>query len=500
MVDSYENTLLIKRVPSGITGLDEILKGGFLEGGVYIVQGAPGTGKTILGNEVCFRHAAAGGRAAYVTLLAEMHTRMLQHLRSMAFFNEALIPEALYYISAFHTLESAGLKGLIDVLRREIKGHAASLLMLDGLVAAQESAQSDREFKKFINEIQAHAGAYDCTVLLLTSSGLHTVSAEHTMVDGVIELEDKLFGVRPERSLTVRKFRGSGFLRGRHAFRITAEGIKLFPRIEAAFARPSREDVCAGRLSSGVQGLDEMLGGGLPAGSATGVLGCSGSGKTTLGLQFMSLCTAAEPGLYFGFFENPAALARKAQTLVPAFGDAVQRGDVEMLWQPQHEHIIDELAYRLLAAVRRRNVKRLFIDGLGSLIESGTYPERTGRFLACLVNELRARGATTLLTMQTPQVLESPSSSPGLAQVGELQALLDNLVRLRLIENRSGLRRLLSIGKVRDSSHDMRVCEFAITAHGIRLAGILPPGDGKDLGTAGGEPAASPATPAGGGS
>jgi circadian clock protein KaiC len=497
MTDSYENTLLIKRVPSGIAGLDEILKGGFLEGGVYIVQGAPGTGKTILGNEVCFRHAAAGGRAAYVTLLAEMHTRMLQHLRSMAFFNEALIPEALYYISAFHTLESAGLKGLIDVLRREIRGHAASLLVLDGLIAAQESAQSDREFKKFINEIQAHAGAYDCTVLLLTSSGLHTVSAEHTMVDGVIELEDTLFGVCPERSLTVRKFRGSSFLRGRHAFRITPEGIQLFPRIEAAFARPSREDVSRGRLSFGLEGLDEVLGGGLPAGSATGVLGCGGSGKTTLGLQFLSPSTAAEPGLYFGFFENPAALKMKAHRLDLAFGASVQRGDVELLWQPQHEHVLDELAYRLLAAVRRRNVQRLFIDGLGPFLASATYPQRAGRFLACLVNELKARGATTLLTMEIPQGPENPSSSPWLT--GGLWALVDNLMYLRLIEHCSGLKRLLSIGKVRDSGHDMRVWELLITDRGIRLAGVSPPGKGNVTSVAR-EAAASPTTPVSGGS
>jgi circadian clock protein KaiC len=245
---------------------------------VYIVQGAPGSGKTILGNEVCFRHAAAGGRAAYVTLLAEMHTRMLQHLRSMSFFDESVIPSELYYISAFHTLESAGLKGLIDVLRREIKGRSSSLLVLDGLVAAQETAQSDREFKKFINEIQAHSGAYDCTVLLLTSSSLETVSAEHTMVDGVIELEDRMHGMRTERGLTVRKFRGSGILRGRHPFHITAAGLQLYPRIEAAFARPSAQVVSGMPLATGVPALDELLGGGLPAGTATAVVGPAGIG------------------------------------------------------------------------------------------------------------------------------------------------------------------------------------------------------------------------------
>jgi circadian clock protein KaiC len=480
MAEGSENTLLLKRVPTGIGGLDEILRGGLLEGGVYIIQGAPGTGKTILGNEICFRHAAAGGRAAYVTLLAELHTRMLQHLRALSFFNEAVIPEALSYVSAFHTLENAGLKGLIDVLRKEIKGRCASLLVLDGLVAAQESAQSDREFKKFINEVQAHAGAYDCTVLLLTSGGLNKVSPEHTMVDGVIELEDQLFGVRTQRSLQVRKFRGSSFLRGRHAFRITDEGISLFPRIEVAFANPSRHSAQRGRLASGIEGLDEMLGGGLPAGSTTGLAGATGVGKTTVGLQFLSLASAQEPALLFGLFETPQALKLKAQSLNLAYGPAVERGDIEVLWQPQREHILDELAHRLLAAVRRRNVKRVFIDGLGGLLESACYPERTSRFFACLSNELRARGATTVFTVETRDIVGADVHVP----VGGLSALVENLLFMRFVEHRSTLRRLLSVNKIRDSDHDPHLREFVITDRGIALGEVFADMEGVMTGAA----------------
>jgi circadian clock protein KaiC len=481
MAERNDHPPALKRVRSGITGLDEILRGGFLEGGVYIIQGTPGAGKTILGNEVCFRHASAGGRAAYVTLLAELHTRMLQHLSSMSFFNEAVIPDALYYVSAFHTLEDAGLKGLINVLRREIKGQRASLLVLDGLVAAEESAQSDREFKKFIHEIQAHAGASDCTVLLLTSGGLRTVSAEHTMVDGVIELEDQLFDFRTERSLQVRKFRGSGFLRGRHPYRITDEGIKLFPRIEVALATPSRSDVLPpSKLATGIEGLDDMLGGGLPACSTTGLIGASGVGKTTLGLQFLSFASAQERGLFFGFFETPHGLALKARNLSLAFGPAVERGDVEVLWQAQREHVLDELAYRLLEAVRRRNVRRLFIDGVGGFVESATYPQRISRFFACLANELRALGATTIFTMETLDIVGASVRVP----VAGLSALVDNLMFMRFLEQQSSLHRLLSVNKVRDSDHDPQLREFFITDRGVSLGGIFPGLEGLTTGVA----------------
>jgi len=461
----------LRRIATGISGLDEILHGGLLEGGVYIVQGSPGAGKTILGNEFCFRHTRSGGRAAYVTLLAEMHTRMLQHLRPMSFFNEAVIPGALYYVSAFQILEDSGLQGLIDLLRREIKNHSSTLLIIDGLVAAEESAHSGGEFKKFIHQIQAHASAYDCTVLLLTSGSGGPVRAEHTMVDGVLELEDHLLQFRTERTLQVRKFRGSSFMRGRHPFRITNDGIRLFPRIESTFSDQTRLCVPAlgEKLSIGIRGLDEMLGGGLPACSATGIVGASGVGKTTAGLHFLSMCNANEPGLCFGFFETPDALRLKARTLGLPLEESLERGHVELLWQAHKENILDELAYQLLTNIRRRKVKRVFIDGLNGFIESASHPDRIGRFFGALTNELNALNATTVFTMESRDVVGGALQVP----VSGISALVQNLIFLRFVEYRSDLLRLVSVGKVRDSDHDPRLREFVITSQGMRVRGVF---------------------------
>jgi circadian clock protein KaiC len=471
----------LARLPSGITGLDEILRGGFLEGGVYIIQGSPGAGKTVLANEICFRHATTGGRAAYVTLLAEMHTRLLQHLRPMTFFDESVIPDKLYYVSAFHTLEGDGLKGLIDVLRREIKGQRADLLVVDGLVAAQESAPSDREFKKFIHELQAHASASGCTVLLLTSGLSPAVSAEHTMVDGVLELEDQLFEFRTERSLIVRKFRGSGFLRGRHCFRITDEGVIFFPRVEALFASSSQPDVISeAKIALGIAGIDKMLLGGLPAATTTGLIGASGIGKTTIGLHFVSQASAAEPGLVFGFFETPARLILKAEHLDLGLKAVVDRGHVEVLWQPQRENVLDELAHKLVAAVRRRNVKRLFIDGLGGFLESATSPQRMSRFFSCVTNELRALGATTIFTMEVPEIVGPVVRVPSTG----LSALLENLIFLRFVERGSSLHRLVSVHKVRDSGHDSSLREFFITDRGLHVGEVFSGAEGVTTGVA----------------
>ncbi|WP_207483293.1 ATPase domain-containing protein [Arenibaculum pallidiluteum] len=458
----------IERFPSGIPGLDEILRGGLLVGAAYIVNGVPGAGKTILANQICFNHVAGGGRAVYLTLLAELHTRMLQHLRPMSFFDEQAIPDRLTYLGAFKVLEEEGLGGLLDLLQREMRGAGATLMILDGLVAAEEAAPSPREFKKFVHELQIHAAANGCTVLLLTTGGIGQISPEHTMVDGIIELDDELFGVRTARSLQVRKFRGSGFLRGRHAFRITSDGLVVHPRIEAIFAMPSRRDrPPVARVSTGTEGLDRMLGGGLIAGTTTIVMGPTGIGKTTLGFHFLSGATAEEPGLFFGFYETPERLRLSAREKGIDLEGLEARGAVEIVWQPQGEHALDELGHRLLDAVLRRGAHRLFLDGVGGLLESAIHPDRISRYISVLANEIRALGVTSILTMETREIVAPTVQVP----INGISSLSEGLIVLRYTELDAALLRTASVLKIRDSDFDPRLHVYEITGKGLHILG-----------------------------
>ena len=461
------NVLALERVPSRIPGLDVLLGGGFFRSGVYIVQGHPGSGKTILANQLCYSHVAHGGRAVYVTLLAESHARMLQHIRGLSFFDESVIPNGLSYISAFHDLESEGLKGLMSVLRREMRARNVSVLILDGLVAAAEAAETDRALKKFIHEVQTSAVFHGCTVFLLTSGGLQRVNAEHTMVDGLIELEDRVFDARAERTIQVRKFRGAGALRGKHGFRITDDGLEVFPRIEALYGQPAEPSGNDGVLSTGINTLDALLAErGLPKDSASVVIGSTGTGKTTLALHYLSRSTADEPGLMFGFFESPTRLRMKAARLGLDLAQLETSGALTFMWHPQGEYVLDELAHRLLTVVRERGIRRLAIDGLSGFFEATIYPERTGRFFSCLVNELRRLGVTALMTLETRDVVSSVVSTPF-----GVSAFVDNLLYLRFVEHKGSVKRLLTITKMRDTDFDPGLHEAVITPAGMKIAG-----------------------------
>ena len=421
---------IFSRVATGIAGLDTVLLGGVFEGGIYIVEGSPGTGKTILTSQICCHSAAEGGVGAFCDAARRKPCATdRQPANAFVFRRDAHSGAAVLILAALPSSETQASRASPTSCVARFSADAAqrwwtcTTLVIDGLVTAQASAESDREFKEFVHGLQEIALATRCTMFLTTSPGAG-VSPEQTMVDGLIVLREDVGSSQTDSLLQVTKFRGSSFLRGPHSYQITGAGILVHPRIEALLAYPSRaDDRKAGRTPAGNEQLDLLLGGGVPVASTTMIMGPSGIGKTTLGLQFLSKSSEAEPGLMFSFYETPARLRAKAASICPALSPLLDSDVVELLWQTPLSDVIDAYGGRLLETVRRRKVRRLFIDGLTGFKSAAFDPSGIGHFFAALANELRVLGVTTFYSLEVADILRPAIRAP----IDDLSSLAENL-------------------------------------------------------------------------
>jgi circadian clock protein KaiC len=489
----------MQRFETGIPGLDDVLLGGFFRGGVNLVVGPPGIGKTILAAQIAFHHARGGGRAVYMTVLAEPHERMIEHLRSMRFFEEHAIPDSLYFVNGYRELEKEGLPALLKLVRSTIHDHRASVLVIDGASVLTGLACAPSELQKFAYELNAHLSAAGCTGFVLSTGGRQL--AEEAMFESITLLEERRIALRTVSELRIVKLRGSDFLRGAHRFTVTSEGITVFPRPEAVAAHRAAAATATHleastsngeepqRAAFGIRELDAMLHGGIHVGTTTMLLGAPGSGKTLLGTSFLFQgASLGERGLYFGFFESPNRLAAKAAGVGLDIAQHAVRGTLAIVTQLPVEQLLDGLAVRLIDAARRQRATRVFIDGMDGFRQVTADPERLPAFFIALAHELRALGATTVLSAEAD--LFRPEVRFPLEGIA---AAVDNIIFLRYVELHAQLRRLISILKLREGAYDTSLREFRITERGFALeetfesaemvmTGIAREAQGRDAG------------------
>jgi circadian clock protein KaiC len=459
------------RLRSGHQPLDEVLGGGLPANGISIIMGLPGTGKTIIAQQYTFRNARPDRPAVYFSTLSEPLEKIVRFAQGLGFFDASAVGTSVFYEDLGLPAGREGLAGVADHVGAVLKQRRPGLVVIDSFKALQSLADGEGEFRQFLHQLAGRLTAFPVSSLWLGEyeSGEVALSPEFAVADAIVELAAVHLDLREKRFLTVRKLRGSGFRTGQHGYRLTPQGLHLFPRLADV---PSADGYPRGdqRTPSGIPALDAKLAGGLLPGTCTMVVGPSGSGKTLMGLHFIFAGVRhGEPGVIATLQENPTQLERTAGSLGWPLADPA----IEVMYRSPVDIYIDEWVHDLLQAVKRAQARRVLIDSLMDLRIAAQDQTRFTEFMYSLTQRFARQGITLLTTCEMPGLL-SADSLPQAA----ISHLSDNVIMLNHYRDSGSLKRSLAIIKTRASHHDQAISQFSIGPHGISLGHVITP-DGE---------------------
>jgi circadian clock protein KaiC len=484
---SQGNNLVIRQLPSGVAGLDLILGGGVPEGSFNLIAGAPGTGKTTMAHQFIFENATPERSALYFTVLGEPGIKMLRHQQQYTFFDAAMVDESIHFINLSDDVMERGLEGALERIIEEVERRDAGIVVVDsfrslaGIVATDPDAPVG--LPGVLQRLAMHLTTWQVTSLLVGEyeEGDKTGNPIFTIADSIIWLAQAADNNSVVRKLQVVKVRGQAPMPGFHTYRITDDGLQVFPRLSLPVDEHQRETP-SGRASTGVPGLDEMMDGGIPVGDSVLVAGPSGSGKSVLATQFIAEGgNQGEAGVLVVFEEHPKEYLHRADGLGFHLRDMIEAGTLEALYLRPLDLSPDETLHEIREAVERVGAKRVVIDSMSGfeLALAPTFRADFRESLYRLVGALTGIGITVLTTMEVTQGQDELRFTPNV-----ISFLADDLISLRYVEVDRELKKVAAVVKMRGSQHSKAYREYEITDTGFVVRGDLDGYTGRISGAA----------------
>lgn len=471
----------IRRLPTGVPGLDEILGGGLPEFSFNLIAGAPGAGKTTLAQQIMFTLSGSDRPALYVTVAGEPSLKMLRYQQQFSYFDPARVNESVRYVNLGQDVVDGKLEQLLGRIVQEVEATSPRVVVVDSfrtvVRAADRTQNVDLDLQHFVQQLAVRLTGWEATTFLVGE--YLAAEAEQnpvfTVADGLLWLFQSLDRNSMVRKMQVMKMRGQAPIPGLHTFRITNDGVQVFPRVivgprEKSSGTPSKTQAPPNRLSIGVKTLDKMLGGGIPAGHSVLVAGPSGSGKSVLATAFiMEGVRHHEPGIIAVFEKRPSEYSQTGRG-GRAFERMVRDRKVGIIHTRPLDLSIDETLHDIVTAIHALKARRVVIDSLSGfeLALAPTFREDFRESLYRMVAVLTEMGITLMLTAELEDSYVDLRFSPhGTA------FLTDTIIMQRYIELKGQLRRVMAVVKVRGSAHSKELRAFEITGDGIVVGEAL---------------------------
>lgn len=462
------------RMLTGIEGLDQICRGGFIRGNSILIQGPPGSAKTTIGIQTLINGCERFGERGIVLSLEQQPSQILRDARSFG-WNLSTVCERndirLLFVrpqDLYRSLTSEDSRAVAEV-RKVQEAIGARRILVDSITHFYRTQhpleEQDQVFSEFIETLRQ----FGLTPLLIAEQSerydaLHTHPAY--VADTVLNLHyeyDSRAGFR-RRWLEVIKSRGQGCIEGRHPFRFTDRGIQVFPRVAPSpqtIEPQEPRETC----STGVPGMDALIGGGVARGSIGTVAGPEGTAKTTLGAHFLAAgCMNDETGLLVTFQETPGQLLQNMTSRGLDLAPFVRKGKLEILHLPSIGLCLLETYYRLREIIVRRGVRRVVIDSVSDLLRNSADSQDEHYFMSIYCDLFRTQGVTTVFLEQ----IRPSSGLEAFAAVGHA-SMVDTIILVNFAEIAGRLAKSIVVMKSRNAIADARFHELVLTPQGAQV-------------------------------
>ncbi len=458
----------LERLSTGSDAFDRILGGGIPVRSLTMVAGEPGSGKTLFALGMLFHQARQGKKGLYFTTLSEPSLKLLHYMQQFAFFDREALDELVTFVDLGSVVRGRHPDDALQAINDRVEREEPALVVIDSFKAMRDIPDDAPAVRTFVYDLAVHMAGWGAAALFIGeyTSDEMAQFVEFAIADGILRfgtLREELTAVRV---VDVLKLRGADCVTGRHFFEISAAGLTFFPRVRGPDA-----DGQAGvtsvdeRASTGVGGLDDMLGGGLPRSSSTVVQGATGTGKTLLGLQFLlEGARRGEPVIHFALEETADQLRGIAQGFGWDLRDLERRGLFTLCYASPVELSTDAFLHRARQLVERVGARRALLDSLTSLELGVSSQRRFKELVYAMTKHFRALGVTLNLNMEVPEVLGSAQlSGHGVSFAA------DNLIQLKYLEQEGHLDRGLTVLKARGVRHATEFRRMTVSDHGVEV-------------------------------